>query len=146
MKFNALAALALLVSGVASAHPTHDEWERRVPPKAEEPAPTPIPATYPELVTALGEQHAAADTALAATKIADFHRACRLLIEFAAAVPTKTSALPKDGQATAAATATTLGEKVAETVAKADKGDLEGAKADLAAIKADVDVLSGLIK
>jgi len=142
--FFAVVALALPAS--ALAHPSHGG--DYAPPKTEAPPieETVIPETYPEVVSALAEHLAASETALGALKIADLHRSCANITDLVAALPAKTSALSVDDQAAVATAATRLQEKVTNLVSSADRGDMEGAKAAMADVGADIEVLNGLVK
>ena len=139
--------LAGLVGNPAFAHPGgyEDEYYRPAP-RVVAPSASVVPETYPGVVSALRDGATAAETALTASKIADLHRSCGTMKDLATAAPDKATTLAADAQATVATTVTHLQTKVAELVAAADKGDNTGAKAAITAVRADIDVLAGLVR
>jgi len=146
MKFLALAVVTGTISP-AFAHPGgHEDEYYRPAPKVAAPSATVIPDTYPGVVTALRDSLTGAETALAGYKIADLHRHCGAMKDLATAAPAKSGFLTAAEQATVASTIAHLQSGVADLVAAADKGDATGGKAAVAAIRADVDALSGFVK
>ncbi len=141
-------AVALLLASPALAHPGGHGGGPPTPSPAPEatPAESIVPDTYAEVVTALRDNVALAEKAVEAARIVDLHRSCEALSELGAAVPDKIGVLPPEAQATARTTAAHLEQQVAELVSRADKGDAPGAKAALAALVKDLDVLEGLAK
>ncbi|MDP2305032.1 MAG: hypothetical protein Q8P18_03295 [Pseudomonadota bacterium] len=135
--------LGLGLSTPALAHPGgHGDGMLPPPSMATAPAPTVIPATYGEVVTALRERATAAGVALDGQKIVDVHRAVRALNDLSAALPAKAEGLSAEAKATVAQRATSLKEHIAALVIAADKGNASNGKAAVAAIQADLEALS----
>jgi len=147
LSFTVLVAVLLLASPVV-AHPRGHHEAPPTPSPAPEatPAESIVPDSYSELVTALRENAVLAEKALEGAKVVDLHRSCDALSELGAAVDGKTGALSEEAGATARTAAAHLGQQVADLLSKADKGDTAGAKAALAALVGDIDVLAGLSK
>ncbi len=145
MKPSPLAAVFLLaVSAPVLAHPAGHERDSAA--KTAPPPPrTAIPESFSGVVSALSEQLTAAETALDAFKLADLHRSCASIAALSAAAPTKAETLDATDQATVETTATHLQEKVAEAVTTSTKGDIDAAKAAIADVRSDIDVLRGLV-
>ena len=143
-----LFAAATLAASPALAHPGGHGGGYAPAPAEPTPTPTPsiVPATFAELVAALRQRADAAAVAIDAAKIVDLHRNARELEELGAAIPDMAKALPAEAQTKARSTATHLLEQVAAMTGAADSGDLAAAKAALALVAADVDVLAALSK
>ncbi|MDP2316294.1 MAG: hypothetical protein Q8P41_25575 [Pseudomonadota bacterium] len=149
MKVFPLAMLAALVlSAPAFAHPSgHDGGDYYRPSStAAAPAPTVIPATYPEVVAALRERATAAGVALDGQKIVDVRRAVTALTDLSAALPAKATGLSAAAKATVAQKATSLKTNIDALLIAADKGNVSNGKAALAGIQADLDALGPLAK
>jgi hypothetical protein len=139
--------LGLGLSSVALAHPGgHGDGETAPRHAAPAPAPTAIPATYPEVIAALRERAAAAGVALDGQKIVDVHRAVRALTDLSAALPAKAEGLCAEAKATVALKATSLKQHIDALVIAADKGNASNGKAALGAIQAELDALGPLAK
>jgi hypothetical protein len=137
--------LGLGLSTAALAHPGgHMDGEMPYRPPTAATAPTAIPATYPDVVTALRDHASTAGVALGAAKIVDLHREVRALNDLLAALPTKGGALSTEAKATLAQTAAHLQEQVNALVIAADKGNTSNGTVALTAIRADLDVLAAL--
>jgi hypothetical protein len=114
---------------------------------AEAPAPpTPIPATYPAVVTALREQATAARAALTAGKLKDIHPIARGMMDLATAAPGKAASLPADARGKVALKALDLKKQADAMHDAADRGDAAAAAAALTAVTADIDALAAMGK
>ncbi len=143
MKITILTTAMLLLAGSAFAHPGGHGPPVQPPPE-EAPAKDALPASYAEVITAIGEQHGLIGTALKTDKIVDLHNGCQRITELAGAIESRASGLSEEAQAKAKATATHLVEQVEAFANSATAGDKAEATAALGRIRADVDTLDGL--
>lgn len=135
-----------MLTSPASAHPSGHETDDyyRPSPRASATLPPPIPDTYAGVVEALRTRLSSAEIALAGLKISDLRREGSLIRDLAIAVPGKAATLSASTQVSVATSSSQIQVKVAELVRAAEKGDMAGAKAAVAAVRAEIEVLQTL--
>lgn len=115
--------LAVQLVAIASAHGGGQEHA----PVASDATPTPIPATWAEVVDALRTRQTDASRAVSEGRLSDIHALAREISDLAVAAPVRAAGVPGVDRATVAIQALEIKQAAEALHHAADEGDAAGA-------------------